>query len=322
MSTSEHGYVVAVDIGGSNLRLALADMNGTIAARWLSSTAGSRNADQIINLIRRGIDHLLEETSTPRAALRAIGAGAPGVTNVDDGIVIVTSYLLGWRDVPLRKLLQSAFQIPAAVDNDVNLAAIGEFSSGAAKGISHFVFLAIGTGIGAGIVLNSHPFRGQGWSAGEIGYMLVPGIRDHVRTSGKPGALESMIGGEGIKAEWQRQWSPEGTALRIDSTPTEIFDGALRGDLAARNLLGQTARLLASAIYNVSLVLNCTLFVLGGGVGTHPALVAATQQVLDQWTEREPLRVVSSTLGPEAQLIGGIRMALSAALSRSDLAFS
>jgi glucokinase len=315
LSASGNGYVVAVDIGGTNIRLVLADMNGTIAARWSSSTTGSRSANEIIKLMQNGVEHLLTQTSAPREALKAIAAGAPGITNVDEGVVIATSYLLGWRDVPLRDLLEAEFHIPATVDNDVNVAAIGEFFDGAAKGSSDFVFLAIGTGVGAGIILNGQPFRGKEWSAGEIGYMLVPGVPDYVPGRGEPGALESMIGGEGIKTQRQRLWTPDSTTLHKEATATEIFDAALQGDRLAQKLLDQTAHILACAIYNMSLVLNCSLFVLGGSVGMHPALAAATQQVLRQWSERDHLQVVRSQLGTDAQLIGAIRLALSAAHS-------
>src|SRR5882762_6433021 len=105
---------------------------------------------------------------SPRHTLKSIAVGAPGITDVNEGIVIATSYLMGWRDVPLRALLENAFHVPAAIDNDVNLAAIGESWAGAAKGTRDFVFLAIGTGIGAGIMLNGHPFHGENWAAGEI----------------------------------------------------------------------------------------------------------------------------------------------------------
>ncbi len=178
LSTGEIGYVLGADIGGTNLRLALADTTGVIAGRWSATTAGSRSADAVIALIRSGVEELLQQTSIQRSSLRAIASGAPGITDVDAGVVIATSYLLGWRDVPLRDLLESSLGIPALVDNDVNLGALGESWAGAAKGTRDFVFIAIGTGIGAGIILNDRPFRGIGWSAGEIGYMLVPGLSD------------------------------------------------------------------------------------------------------------------------------------------------
>jgi glucokinase len=312
---SGSGYVVGVDIGGTNLRLALADMAGTIGARWSTTTAGSRSADAVVDLICSGVEDLLQQASVPRSALKAIAAGAPGITDVDAGVVIATSYLLGWQDVPLRDLLESALGIPALVDNDVNLAALGEGWAGAAKGTGDFVFIAIGTGLGAGIILDGRPFRGMGWSAGEIGYMLVPGVSDEPVGHGEPGALESIIGGEGIKAQWQGLWHANSTALPRDVTATEIFDGALKGDPLAQSVLRRSARMLADAIYNISLVLNCPLFVLGGGVGMHPVLGDATQEVLDKWNPRVPVRLQHSVLGADAQLIGAIRLALDAANS-------
>src|ERR1700761_7709676 len=195
VATEDTGYVAGVDIGATNLRLALADTSGAILGRWDSSTAGVRGAEAVIGLIREGVEGLMKKISAPRDSLKAIAAGAPGITDVDAGIVIATSYLMGWRDVPLRALLESTFNIPATVDNDVNLAAIGESWTGAAKDTRDFVFLALGTGVGASLVLNCSPYRGRAWAAGEVGYMLVPGTSGIPGDRGEPGALESMIGG-------------------------------------------------------------------------------------------------------------------------------
>src|ERR1700692_230582 len=152
-TTADSGYVVGVDIGGTNLRLALANMHGAVLARSSSSTVNSRSAEAVTHMIHRGVQALLQEVSLPLNLLRAVAAGVPGVTDVDAGIVVATSYLMGWRDVPLRSLLETMLGAPAAVDNDVNLAALGESWGGAAKGATDFVFLAIGTGIGAGSAL-------------------------------------------------------------------------------------------------------------------------------------------------------------------------
>jgi len=168
--------------------------------------------------------------------------------------VIATSYLMGWRDVPLRALLEAKFGIPAAVENDVNMAAIAESQIGAGQGIRDFVFLAVGTGIGAGIVLNGRLFHGMNWSAGEIGYMLVPGTSVTPMESGKPGALESIVGGEGIKAQWQSLWCEDLTQLPRDLVATQIFDHALAGDSLAQTVLHKSAQTLAYAIYNLAAV--------------------------------------------------------------------
>jgi glucokinase len=311
------GYVVGADIGGTNLRLALADSTGAVVAKWSASTIGIRDPNVVVTMVSEGVEAMLQQTSIPRSALDAIAAGAPGVTDANRGIVIATSYLMGWRDVPLRDLLETALRIPAAIDNDVNVAAIGESWAGAARESSDFAFLAIGTGIGAGIILNGQIFRGHGWTAGEVGYMLVPGSSEEPVERGKPGALEAIVGGEGIKAQWQSRWSETSTSLPISATATQIFDHALEHNPLAQQVLDHTARTLSYAIYNISLILNCPLFVLGGGVGIHPALCNATKNILAQRSARVQPRLVRSSLGSDAQLTGAIRLALDTAASRA-----
>jgi len=316
------GYVVGIDIGGTSLRLALADRSGAVRARRSSSTVGVRGVDALMPFIVDGAKQLLAEVSAPPGALKAIAAGAPGITDFDAGIVIATSYLMGWRNVPLRDLLEDAFQVPAEVDNDVNLAAFGEGWAGAAKGTRDFVFIAIGTGIGAGIVLHDQPFRGMGWAAGEIGYTLVPGIPDMPQRQGEPGALESMIGGEGIKAQWLSLWRPDCTALPNNLTATEIFDHALSGDPLARAILDRSASILSQVIVNIDLVLNCPLFVLGGGVGVHRAFRDATEALLKKRNMRAQPQLLCSTLGADAQLVGAVRLALDTASTRPELSLN
>ena len=303
-------YVIGADIGGTSLRLALADSAGIIVGRWSASTAGTGDAVTVLRLIREGVDTLLQEASLSPQSLGAIAAGAPGVTNADEGIVIATSYLMGWRDVPFRQMLETEFGVPAFVDNDVNLAAIGELKAGLAQGASDFVFLAIGTGIGAGIVLNNEVHRGGIWTAGEVGYMLVPGTSEAPVERGQPGALESLVGGEGIRQQWRTLWNKSSTMLPKDATATQIFDHALEANPLAQQVLELAARTLSYAIYNISLILNAPLFVLGGSVGIHPALGDATRQVLLERGTRAQPRLVSSALGADAQLIGAISLAL------------
>jgi glucokinase len=306
-------YVAGADIGGTNLRLALADSQGIIAARWSASTIGIRNAEPIVELIRAGVQAMLDEISAPAESLKAIAAGAPGATNVGDGIVVATSYLMGWRNVPFRAMLEDALHVPAAVDNDVNLAALGEGWLGAAQHASEFVFLGIGTGVGAGIVLNRRLFRGVNWNAGEIGYMLVPGTIETKRETGHAGSLEEMIGGEGIRAQWRILWNEKATPLPNSLLATEIFDHAMQGDALALTILARTARFLFYAIYNIWSVLNCPLFVLGGGVGLHPALLREVNRLSIEWQMDSSLQLTHSLLGRDAQLFGALRFALDTA---------
>jgi len=304
-----NGYVIAADIGGTSLRLALADMSGAIVSRWTASTEGIRDPDKVLQQICIGADRFFAQSGVARSALRAIAAGAPGIVDANQGVVLATSYLMGWKDVPLRLMLEEQFGVPASVENDVNLAAIGEYSAGSAHGTHDFVFLAVGTGIGAGIVLNGRLHHGMNWSAGEVGYMLVPGTSTVPVRPHEPGAMEMIAGGAGISLQWQKRWREGLSTLPLDATATAIFDQALQGDSLALEVLNLSVRTLAYAIFNLSIVLNCKLFVLGGTVGLHSAYIAALQAVLEELSTREKLVLVPSSLGVDAQLTGGILLA-------------
>ena len=301
--------VLGIDIGGSNLRLALADSNAKILHTWAQDLRQTPDPASVVSLIKQGAHALLSQAALPYSNLAACAAGVPGITDTDRGIVLATSYLLGWRDVPLRAFLEEALRIPAAIDNDVNIAALGEFHA-TAHGTRNFVFLAIGTGIGSGIVINGQVHRGETFSAGEIGYMLVPGVSEIPADKDMPGALEDRIGGTGIQEQWRTLWNPERTQLPNDAAPTTIFTEAASGGALASELMNSSARILAYAIYNTALILNCRLFVLGGGAGTHPAFLACVQQHVNARNPYAPITVLPSTLGPAAQLAGAVHVAL------------
>lgn len=310
--------VVGVDIGGTNLRIALADGNGTSLSKWAASTKETASPQEVIRLIRKGIEQLLQQTSVPRGSLRGIAVGAPGVTNCDAGVVVATSYLRGWKNVSLAALLQAEFQCPVVVENDVKLAAIGEHWLGAAQDVPDFVFLAIGTGIAAGIFVNGQLVHGQDWIAGEVGYLIVPGTAETPSKPGEPGALEKIIGGEGIRQQWLTSFPTSGGPRPQDLTATAIFYHALAGNPQAAEVLDCSARILAYAVHNISAILNPSLFVLGGGVGTNGPLIRATQRILECYTQPSRPQLVISALGPDAQLTGAIRLALDKAATRSE----
>lgn len=306
-------HLLGVDIGGTNLRVALANANGEIAARVSATTTNVRDAESVVRKIGDCVQQLLRDANLSVDRVAAIGAGAPGLTNAETGVVIATSYLMGWRDVPLKAMLEHELGVPASVDNDVNLAALGESCFGVGRGCPEFVFLAIGTGVGAGIILKGELFQGAAWTAGEIGYMLVPGVSEEPAAFGKPGGLEGVVGGEGLRTQWRSQWSIDKTQLSPELTATQIFDAAVAGDALANVLLDRAARALAYTISDITLILNAPLYVLGGSVGLHAALRERTQAVVDIYARRLRPELVLSALGSDAQLMGAIRLAQAAA---------
>ena len=315
----ERGHVAAVDIGGTNLRVIVADLAGTILGKWSGSTVGVADPAKIVQLIEEGLRKISRQAGVPANSLQAVAAGAPGVTDSRNGVVLLTSYLGGWRDVPLGRMLEDRFAAPAVIENDVRLGAVGERWKGSARKMNDFAFLAIGTGIAAGIYANGELLRGPECAAGEVGYLVVPGTPEEGVREGMPGPLESVIGGEGIKSQWQKETQRlSGEALH-DLSATEIFERATGGDERARGVLERSARILAHAIYNISVVLNCPLFILGGGVGMSAILKDATESVLADYSQPVRPQLRLSSLGPDAQLFGALRLALDEAEKRIGL---
>jgi glucokinase len=298
-----YGYVVGVDIGGSAVRLALADLDGAVVGK-VSSPVGSRSTPRrVVSLIRNDLRRLQKVHAIPSKKLRAIALGAPGITDLRAGIVRSAPHLVDWKDVPLRRLVSEELGLPTVIENDVNLGAIGENWCGTARGVPDFVFLGIGTGVGAGIFVNGSLYHGADWTAGEIGYLMVPGTRPAPLSLLEPGPLESVIGGRGIEQAWRRA-----NGHRRPLQATQILDRAEEGDRQARGILERTARVLAEGILNLSVVLNPRLVVFGGRIGTHPVLFQATERLVRRSEFAAP-RLAMSLLGQEAQLLGAVWLA-------------
>lgn len=316
---ARHGYVAAADIGGTRIRMMLADLGGTVITQW-SNILGAKQKTpaRICTLVLDGLKEMCRHSGTPQRKVLHLTAGAPGITNVDSGTVLSAPNLYEWNDVPLRLLLEREIGIPCLVDNDTNLAAIGEYWRGAARGVDNFIFIAMGTGVGAGIFMHGQLHRGAQWSAGEIGYFGVNGKKRPPMKVRNLGQLEQAIGGRGIQEEWrrllQRNEPAKGRATKkelLGLKTTQIFDLAADGDRLASEVVRYASGILAEAIADISLLLNPAVVVLGGGVGSHPELCRATEELVQRHEFAQP-SLRSSSLGTEAQMHGALSASLSA----------
>jgi glucokinase len=293
----------------------LADLNGRVVTQWATQfTEKQRTPKAICTLVHEGLKMMCQEASTSLRKVLHITAGAPGVTNVNSGMVVSAPNLRDWNEVPLRTMLERELSIAAIIENDTNLAAVGEHWRGSATGVQDFVFIALGTGVGAGIFINGRLHHGANWSAGEIGYSGVSGVLRQPLEVYAPGQMERSIGGLGIEAEWKRLLTRElrsniGSLEHLRAT--EIFDLAVDGDRLASQLVDYTAQILADCVVNLSLVLDPAVVILGGGVGSHPELCRVTEKLLARNEFAKP-QVRSSSLGTQAQLHGAISLSLSA----------
>ncbi len=308
-----YGYVASVDIGGTGLRMMLTDLDGAVMARWsVLLGAKQKTPDGVCGLIAEGLKTIRRQCHIPLHKILHLVAGAPGITNVTEGVVLSAPNMEGWENVPLRSLLEEQIKIPCSVENDTNLAALGEHWQGVAQGVDDFIFIALGTGVGAGIFLRGQLYRGAQWSAGEIGYFGVSGRERGTMRASDTGLLERAIGGHGIEAEWLRvlRASPLRVEKKMTSLKaTQIFDLAKEGDSRAIEVLRFSARILANAVTDISLLLNMDMVVLGGGVGTHHSLCRETDKLVQRHEFARPV-IRSSGLGTEAQLYGAIALGL------------
>ncbi len=311
-----HGYVAAADIGGTRLRMMLSDLNGVPVALWSAVLLESQKTPAAVcSLVLEGLEAMCSQSGITLKKVLHLTAGAPGITNVDTGVVLSAPNLKHWDDIPLQDMLQQETGLPAAIDNDTNLAAMGEYHRGAAKGMRDFLFIGLGTGVGAGIFLSGQIHYGAQWRAGEIGYFGLRGRRRESIRVRETGQLEREIGGAGIEAHWiellrssQSPAASELEKLRV----SQIFDLARDGDPMARKVLDHTAEVLADVISEAALLLDPKAVILGGGVGIHEELCRATQAHLVRH-EMSDLQVLPSSLGTQAQLFGGISLSLAAA---------
>ena len=306
--SSRAGFVVGGDIGGSNVRVAAADLFGEPICDLKRATAkdGSRAVGaQILEMVTEVID----QASAVHGPPLALGISSPGVVDQASGRVTSLAYNVvpeGGFD-PLE-VIRDRFDLPVLIENNVNLAAVGEKWFGLARGVSTMVFIAIGAGIGMGIIIDDEVVRGAHGAAGEIAYLPLVGDPFNPRHR-LHGGLEDEIGAMGIVTAFNERREVDDPEL---SSVQDVFDLAVTGNAAARSVVDHVASRLGTAIATVCAILDPELIVLGGGIGASPLLL---RPVRGSAAALVPItaRIETSLLGERAALQGAIAVALHAA---------
>jgi glucokinase len=306
----KYGYVAGVDVTAAKLRVRVVDLGGNTVGESESRVGENSWPAAIVEQISIMLAGLRHSLKIPAKRMLGIGVSAPGITNVNAGVVAFVPGMSAWENVPLGRMLTEKTGIETVVENDVNLAALAEHAHGIARDEKNFVFVSIDRGVGAGLFINGKLHHGPEWTAGEIGYLSF----GTACTSSSPvkssqiGALEAAIGSDGIEAQWRH-------LTRKPRLPAiKIFDRERAGDAAATRIVGSTAAVLAGVCTSLSLILNCSLIVLGGELGMHESLLKATASLLERNEFARP-RLAVSQLGQDAALLGAVRLGLQAAES-------
>jgi glucokinase len=291
--------VLGIDLGGTHLRAAAADAGGTLYAER-TERASASNARAFAARVRELALELCPD------GIAAVAVGLPGPVSSDGEVGhLVNAPEL--NDAPIRALLQEELAVPVVVENDVNLAALGEQRRGRARAMSDVAFIAVGTGVGMGVLASGRIVRGARGGAGELG--LLPLGPDRVATDPRAlGPLEAVAGGAGLAARWAQL-----TGRRSDGQ--DVFAAAAAGNDAALALLEEQAVVLAMAVRTVQALFEPQLIVFGGGIGVRHDVFARVQTALA--THGVPLPELElSALRERAGVIGAVEAALAAARRR------
>lgn len=306
---ADYGCLAGVDITADALRILLTDLNGTsIEEQYEPLAREARNPRGVIEVLHVSLRAIMQKHNLAWKKLLAMTVGLAGITNVKDGIVISVSDAGAWRNIPFRDMLKQHFPCAIHIENDTNLAATGEHFCGVAQGEHSFIFVTVGSGVGAGIFVNGQIMHGASWSAGEIGYLHIPNISNVQPALYEFGRLEQVLGGPGILRSWNAVSNKSGVALKVRKA-SNVLDLALEGNTAAQKIVLHRARLLKDVVLNLSLTLNPSLFVFGGELGAHTALLEPTVEMLGK-SEFAVARVLPSSLGNSAVVLGAIAVAM------------
>jgi predicted NBD/HSP70 family sugar kinase len=290
---AEAALVLGLDIGARFLRGAVSDLAGTIRARQDVELAVADAADAVEASARLQAA-LLAAAGLESERIDNVVVGVPGVVTAD-GTLRLAENVAGLEGRRFAAELQIALDLPVTLENDINLAALGERWQGVARGVADFVFLSVGTGMGAGLVLGGELHRGRNGAAGEIDFALV-GVDATVDPSAaQVSELAHDLAG-------------------LDADPRSIFASARRGEAGALAVVDEVARRIALHLAPIAAVADVELVVLGGGIGANgDLLLDPIGRLLAKWLPFPP-RLAVSTLGEAAVLTGAVAVGLQAAL--------
>lgn len=306
-------YAIGVDLGGTNLRVAAVGADGQILARSVLETEVARGRDEVINELCRAVNEVLQQLEqTPSnnspargRKLAGIGVGVPGLIDSETGRLLESPNLPGWCDYDVQGEIERRLGTSVILENDANVAALGELWLGAGRGRDSLCMYTLGTGVGGGLILQGRIWRGWNGMAGELGHANVE-PEGHACGCGSWGCLEQYASAKAVT-----RMAGEALAGGADTDLREVAGGALdalavyesamRGDAEARKIFERVGRALGRALATMINAVNLPLYVIGGGVSA--GWEAFAPAMFDEIRKRS--FVYAGTTGPDGIGLGG-----------------
>jgi len=293
-------YSIGIDLGGTNLKIALLDLHCAIKDKLILPTRSFKDKYDLINAISGAVSAIITKNALNQETILGVGVGLPGPIDTGKGLVHFFPNIPGWKEVRLKDILEKKLRLPVFLDNDANLMALAEYTLGAAKGFRNAVCLTLGTGVGGGIIIEGKLYRGSSFAAGEIGHM--PLNENGPRCNcGSFACLEAYIGNNRIMQQAR-------SVFKREISLEELSFLAKKRNRKAIRIWYNVATHLGIALSGVINLLNPDAIVIGGGVSdAGKILFDKTNEIMRQRAmsvQSGSVKILKAKLGPDAGMIG------------------
>ena len=307
------GNRIGIDVGGTNVKIALVNDKGNIIYSNSIPTRAEMGYEYTINNMKEAIAELIKETKSDKKSIEGIGFGFPGQIDYKKGVVRLAPNIPGWVEVPIAEIMEKEFGIPTRVDNDVRCAALGELNYGAGIGCENLICITVGTGIGSGLIINGKLVRGASNAAGEIGHIKLDMHGGPLCGCGDRGCLEAFASGPSIVA-MAEEYIKGGKSTKYrelanpDITPYIVAVAAKEGDPVAKQIFRIMGEYIGIGLTSVINLLNPEKVIIGGGVAAAGDIlfdpIKETIAKRAMTIQKEAVEIVPAQLGNTAGVIG------------------
>jgi glucokinase len=315
------GYVLAVDAGADNTVAKLADLSGDVLATARVPHPEAVRRDVVLAAIRKSVAQVLADSGVQSTDLRAVGIGTPGVVDPGTGRITLAPQIADWDGIDLASELSDVAECPIVIENEAHLSLLAEQWLGAARSHRNVVYIQLGIGIGAAILIDGQLYRGSSGAAGEIAYLVLEGdFADQPRDSAA-GPFEWFAGGYAYRRDGAIAARSERGALLLSLaggdpaavTAQIVFDAAAAGDAAALDVTTEVLERVGRGVANIASILNPDLILLGGGItNAGDSVLDPIREAVRRFTPYPPA-VELSALGSDGSVLGAIRRAIDVA---------
>jgi len=316
------GLVGAIDMGASHMSIAVADFTARILQEFEIPLDIKNGPKVCLAEANQQLLKLLESQGLSISSISAVGVGVPGPVITEAGMVLAPPIMPGWDRYPIRSTLEKMWGCPVTLNNDAELGALGEWAYGAGRGEKNIAYIKVGTGIGAGLILNQQIYGGTTGAAGEIGHLTID-ENGPLCNCGNHGCLEAFASGYAIAQQGQLLIQSGKRTLLSDLgsekiTAHEVAEAARRGDLHAQEILRRSGTFIGIAIAGLINLFNPSIVIIGGGVAqVGDLLTAPIRQAVRERAMRaseQSMRITTAMLGRRSLLIGATVQAINVAI--------